>query len=118
MQRAKAMVIVYLAALLAACSGTEGKQGAVGQKGADGTNGKPGPAGPVKPPRLLDTRIGGWLQQNRDAIDALIAAKGIASATFDGAKRPVAVFDWDNTMMKNDIGDATMFFMVQHDKIL
>src|SRR5262249_50750517 len=31
---------------------------------------------------------------------------------------PVATFDWDNTMMRNDIGDATMSWMLQHDAVL
>jgi phosphoserine phosphatase len=30
----------------------------------------------------------------------------------------VAVFDWDNTMMRNDIGDATFYYMLRHDLIL
>jgi hypothetical protein len=29
----------------------------------------------------------------------------------------VAMFDWDNTVVKNDIGDATFFWMVKNDKI-
>ena len=30
----------------------------------------------------------------------------------------MAVFDWDNTVIKNDIGDATTFFMLLNNKIL
>jgi hypothetical protein len=30
----------------------------------------------------------------------------------------VAIFDWDNTIIKNDIGDATFFYMVNNDKVL
>lgn len=29
----------------------------------------------------------------------------------------VAVFDWDNTVIKNDIGDATLYWMIAHDLI-
>lgn len=34
-------------------------------------------------------------------------------------KKPsrIAVFDWDNTVIKNDIGDATFFWMVANQKI-
>ncbi len=42
----------------------------------------------------------GWKPQNHAALTAFLAAEG---------KRPgrkVAVFDWDNTVIKNDIGDA------------
>lgn len=34
------------------------------------------------------------------------------------AKGKVAIFDWDNTSIKNDVGDATLFWMVAHDKLL
>ncbi|MEO7587288.1 MAG: haloacid dehalogenase-like hydrolase [Arachnia sp.] len=32
--------------------------------------------------------------------------------------RPYAVFDWDNTVVKNDISDQTIFWMLRNDKIL
>jgi hypothetical protein len=42
----------------------------------------------------------------------------VASPGYDPAHKPVATFDWDNTMMRNDIGDATMAWMLQHDALL
>ena len=51
-----------------------------------------------------------WLPQNRARIDAMLDQ-------LHGQRR-VAVFDWDNTMMRNDIGDATFFYMLRHDLIL
>lgn len=125
-----------------ACSGADGEPGAAGKDGTNGTDGTdgidgkdgqdglpgdagppgdPGPqgdAGPVTPPRLLDAKIGGWVQANADAINAMITKYGIAGGSFDAKKRPVAVFDWDNTVIKNDIGDATFAWMVKHDVIL
>jgi phosphoserine phosphatase len=132
---------VAFAIVLAACGGGDGRDGAPGDDGANGTpgtqgpqgttglagaNGTTGPAGtagtagatgPTKSPRLTDTRITGWSAANRARLDKLLVDRGIASAGFDPAKRPVAVFDWDNTILKNDIGDATFFWMVKHDKI-
>ena len=35
-----------------------------------------------------------------------------------GKQRPVAAFDWDNTVVKNDITDATIAWSLHHDKIL
>ncbi|RJO70583.1 MAG: haloacid dehalogenase-like hydrolase [Myxococcales bacterium] len=32
--------------------------------------------------------------------------------------RLVAVFDWDNTVIKNDVGDAVFFWMLVHNQIL
>jgi phosphoserine phosphatase len=101
--------------------GTDGKDGKDGKDGADGDagiKGDPGEAGPTKPSRLLDSKIGGWVQGNRDALNDMITKHGIASPTFDATRRPVAVFDWDNTVIKNDIGDATFAWMVRHDLIL
>ena len=34
-------------------------------------------------------------------------------ASVDPASKPVAVFDWDNTVIKNDVGAATLFHMVR-----
>ena len=65
----------------------------------------------------LDPSLPGWLPENRARLDALVAARGTSSAGYDPAHRPVATFDWDNTMMRNDIGDATMAWMLGHDGI-
>lgn len=124
---------------LVACSGEDGRDGAAGEMGApgadgtkgsdgidgtDGTNGVDGKDGldgkdgPTKPPRLLDAKITGWSDATRAALNKLITDHGIASAGFDGSKRPVAVFDWDNTVLKNDIGDASFAWLLENDKIL
>ncbi len=39
-------------------------------------------------------------------------------AGVDPASKPVAVFDWDNTMIKNDIGAATLFHMVREGLVM
>ncbi len=50
-----------------------------------------------------------WFGNNESQLDRLIKSPG--------QKKPVAIFDWDNTVIKNDIGDATFFWMVAHDRI-
>lgn len=116
-------LLAVAALLLAACGGPigpPGQDGAAGEKGdpgATGGVGSVGPAGPVKPPRLLDDKVGLWIPRNRDRLNKLLADKGIASPTFDARNRPVAVFDWDNTVIKNDIGDGTFFYLLRRDKI-
>ncbi|MED5812647.1 haloacid dehalogenase-like hydrolase [Mycolicibacterium sp. 050232] len=60
----------------------------------------------------------GWYGDNRDRIDAMLAESGTCGAdgsVADGA--PVALFDWDNTLVKNDIGEATFFWMVRNGKL-
>lgn len=59
-----------------------------------------------------------WLPDNRSRLNALLATRGRTSPGYDPAHPPVATFDWDNTMMRNDIGDATMAWMLLHDAIL
>ncbi len=68
--------------------------------------------------RHLDPSIEGWLPTNRARIDAMIDQLGRTSPSYDPARRPVAVFDWDDTMMRNDIGDATFIDMLRHDEVL
>ncbi len=96
----------WLAAGVLACSGPQDPEGPAGE---DET--------PTRPVRLLDDKVGRWLPENRTRINKLIQAQGLASATFDPRNRPVAVFDWDNTVVKNDLGDATFLWMIRHDKV-
>jgi len=65
-----------------------------------------------------DPSLPGWLPENRARLDALLRTRGVTSPGYDPAHRPVATFDWDNTMMWNDIGDLTMAWMLRHDAIL
>lgn len=74
-------------------------------------------SGCTEPARRLDESLP-WHGDNRTRIDALIQQHGRVSATLDAARKPVAVFDWDNTVIKNDIGDATFFWMLRNDKVL
>jgi len=60
----------------------------------------------------------GWYGDNRDRINDMISKKGACGKTgsvADGA--PLALLDWDNTMVKNDIGNATFFWMVRNSKV-
>ncbi len=108
------LLVGGLASGLLACSGPQGEEGPPGAEGPQGTPGRDGVPVPV---RLLDDKIGRWLPENRARLNTLIQAQGLASATFDPKNRPVALFDWDNTVVKNDLGDATFFWMIRHDKV-
>ncbi|MGW8375735.1 haloacid dehalogenase-like hydrolase [Streptomyces sp. ODS28] len=60
-----------------------------------------------------------WHGDNRDRLQRVIDERGTCSHSFSrGEDRPVAAFDWDNTMTKNDITDATLTWALRHDKIL
>ncbi|MFI8326833.1 haloacid dehalogenase-like hydrolase [Streptomyces sp. NPDC085529] len=55
----------------------------------------------------------GWYGDNKARIDALIADHCDAK----GGRKPVAVFDWDNTVIKNDVGDATFYWLLRNDRV-
>jgi hypothetical protein len=59
-----------------------------------------------------------WVDDNRTRLDDMMDSLGKSSQGYNAEKPPVAIFDWDNTVIKNDIGDATMFWMLKNDKIL
>src|SRR5437763_17128270 len=118
-------ISTFVALVLVACGGSDGSDGArgsTGDPGAAGSGGAAGATGPAgsaatppaaaKAPRLLDERIGGWKTTSRDRLNQLLGDYGRAGAKYDPTKPPIAIFDWDNTILKNDIGDATFFWML------
>lgn len=128
----RSLLAAALAVLVSACGSQPGPEGPAGEAGPqgvagpEGQKGEPGPAGDAGMPglsgrvvpRLLNPNIGGWYGSNESRLNELLRTKGIASAEFNAARPPVAIFDWDNTVVKNDIGDATFFWMINNDKIL
>lgn len=60
----------------------------------------------------------GWYGDNRERIDALINRLGSCGKTGSvAAGAPLALFDWDNTMVRNDVGSATFFWMINNSKV-
>ncbi|MCX4668523.1 haloacid dehalogenase-like hydrolase [Streptomyces sp. NBC_01381] len=60
-----------------------------------------------------------WYGDNRDRLQQMIDERGRCGPhRGHDEKRPVAAFDWDNTVVKNDITDATIAWSLHHDKIL
>lgn len=67
--------------------------------------------------RHLDPQYA-WHGENRALLDAMLDAEGRGSPTYDRANKPLATFDFDNTLVRNDVGFATFFWMLAHDKFL
>ncbi len=63
---------------------------------------------------VLDDKLS-WQGKNREQLNGLMLLRGWNAANFDRAHPPVALFDWDNTVIKNDVGDATVFWLAAHD---
>ncbi len=61
-----------------------------------------------------------WSGNNAQLIQSAIDKYGRCSwkAGNPPQLRPYAVFDWDNTIIKNDISDQTIFWMLRNDKLL
>jgi hypothetical protein len=69
--------------------------------------------------RMIDER--GLCGGREDGNGAGEAAKGIGAGDAEDGRRthrPVAAFDWDNTVTKNDTTDITLAWALDHDKIL
>ncbi|AUN40899.1 haloacid dehalogenase-like hydrolase [Tsukamurella tyrosinosolvens] len=58
----------------------------------------------------------GWYGDNHDRLQKLIAERGHCGTAHDGSA-PVALFDWDNTVVRNDIGSATAYWMIRTGKV-
>ncbi|MFJ9647123.1 haloacid dehalogenase-like hydrolase [Streptomyces sp. NPDC004244] len=58
-----------------------------------------------------------WYGDNRARLQELLDRHGRCNPYRPNRAKPVAVFDWDNTVVKNDVGDATMFWLLRNGKI-
>ncbi|MFC7310622.1 haloacid dehalogenase-like hydrolase [Streptomyces monticola] len=58
-----------------------------------------------------------WYGANRAKLQRTIDERGRCGDPHPDRK-PVAAFDWDNTVVKNDVTDATLAWALAHDKIL
>lgn len=56
-----------------------------------------------------------WYGSNKAILETMILENGIRSPHYSIDHKPVAVFDWDNTTVKNDVGDATFYWLVNHN---
>ncbi|MGW3338555.1 haloacid dehalogenase-like hydrolase [Streptomyces sp. NPDC001009] len=54
-----------------------------------------------------------WYGHNRAQLQKVIDARGTCS----GHRGAVAAFDWDNTITKNDVTDATLSWALRHDAL-
>ncbi|MBF9325666.1 HAD family hydrolase [Mycobacteroides chelonae] len=66
--------------------------------------------------RQLDPTLP-WYGEVRERLQAAIDANSTCTGTWKRPTKAIALFDWDNTEVKNDISDATLAWMLRHDKI-
>jgi hypothetical protein len=58
-----------------------------------------------------------WSAPQRERIDAVITRFGRGGPDHDPAHPPVAVYDWDNTSMRGDVGDLALLEMLDRDLV-
>ncbi|MBI5211237.1 MAG: haloacid dehalogenase-like hydrolase [Elusimicrobia bacterium] len=77
--------------------------------------GLPVPAKPVEAvfeaPAALEP--GRWLPDNKERLERLIRDHGRGGPRWDPSRPPLATFDWDNTMIRNDIGEAVFYHAIR-----
>ncbi len=77
---------------------------------------QPDPCGTLVATAIADDPA--WYGTNRATLTSWLDAGGCKSAGYDASKKPVVMFDWDNTISKNDFGDAITFWFIANDKVL
>lgn len=55
---------------------------------------------------------GRWLPENRARLKRVIREYGRGGPKWDPERPPVAALDWDNTMIRHDIGEALLYYAV------
>lgn len=84
---------------------------------------EPSPSGTFPSPnanadcRQLDASLA-WHEGVREFLQSAIDAHSTCTGTATASQRKVAIFDWDNTVVKNDVGNATNYYMLSHDLVL
>lgn len=64
---------------------------------------------------MSDIDLGpGWTDANRAALTEVIRRYGRGGPEYDPAHPPAAAFDWDETVIEHDVGDALYFYQVDH----
>lgn len=114
MQKLSVSLTLYLAATLGGCG--------------DDVTEQPTPDAPVQPmvdappmvdpcqPTTLRTDLT-WHGTNRATLTTWLDSRGCKSTGYSAAAKPIALFDWDNTVVKNDVGDAITFYMIAQGKV-
>lgn len=57
---------------------------------------------------------GMWDSKIYNRLTELINDEGKSSSSYDSSKKPYAVFDWDNTSIIQDIGEATFTYQISN----
>ena len=104
--------------LVAACGGDNATTtpDAPNPPPADAPSPPPDPCGSLTPAQLRSDLA--WYGDNRTTLTTWLDSVGCKSTGYDAAHKPVALWDWDNTVSKNDFGDAITYYYLAHGLVL
>ncbi|MBA3542291.1 MAG: haloacid dehalogenase-like hydrolase [Deltaproteobacteria bacterium] len=117
MSKLRPLLALSLLTLTASACGDDGSMVVDPQPDAPDQPQPDGPTPPTCEPTALRTDLT-WYGDNATKLAGWLDAKGCASVGYDATKKPIALFDWDNTVLKNDVGDAITFHLIKNDKVL
>ncbi|WP_394787924.1 haloacid dehalogenase-like hydrolase [Rhodoferax sp.] len=63
---------------------------------------------------VLPAEPAGWSAANRRAINQVLQTSGSSSPGYNPAKKPYAVFDWDNTCIMNDTEESLLLYQAEN----
>ena len=116
MQKPSVSLALYLAATL----GSIGCGDDITEQPTPDAPDQPLPDAPVVDPcqpTTLRTDLA-WYGTNRATLSTWLDSRGCKSPGYSATAKPIALFDWDNTVVKNDVGDALTFYMIAQGKVL
>ncbi len=61
--------------------------------------------------------LGAWRPEVHQALLDLINTHGVNSPDYDASRPPLAVFDLDDTLIHNHLGEAMMRFMITRRRL-
>jgi phosphoserine phosphatase len=119
--RATKTIVLTVAMMTAGACGDGGSSGDDDSTAVPDARDEQPDAAPPPPPqtvclarRLQDLP---WYDGNLETLQGWIDAAGCGSDDYDPQHKPVALFDWDNTVIKGDVGDAITFWMIANGKV-
>lgn len=62
----------------------------------------------------VELKVGNWEKTNYAALKTAISEHGTLSEDYQKSPKPYAVFDWDNTTIINDIGEAVLTYQLMN----
>ena len=105
MRKHRLLLVCGLALFMFGCQSSESSKTTESSKASQETSVK-------KEEQVLER--GQWEDKLYKKLSNVIKENGKSSSKYDESAKPYAVFDWDNTTVINDIGEATFTYQIEN----